>query len=169
MRGTPQQIIEKYQSLARDKATSGDRVLAEAFLQHAEHYMRILSASQPSRNEDRQTEERQPEERAVEERSEEERAEDVAAVGGEVSAEGMTVIGEDDADGSSIIETPETTSNGRRRGRRPARRSPRSEDESAGSDRRAGPSEGEADPSEASEAAPSSEMVASETGIRAAE
>lgn len=47
VRGTPQQIIEKYQSLARDKSTSGDRVMAESFLQHAEHYMRILTAAQP--------------------------------------------------------------------------------------------------------------------------
>lgn len=42
VRGTPQQIIEKYLSLARDAQTSGDRVIAENFLQHAEHYQRIL-------------------------------------------------------------------------------------------------------------------------------
>ncbi|MBY8975651.1 DUF4167 domain-containing protein [Rhodobacteraceae bacterium NNCM2] len=42
VRGTPQQIIEKYLSLARDAQTSGDRVVAENFLQHAEHYQRIL-------------------------------------------------------------------------------------------------------------------------------
>lgn len=42
MRGTPQQIIDKYLSLARDAQTSGDRVTAENFLQHAEHYQRIL-------------------------------------------------------------------------------------------------------------------------------
>lgn len=51
VRGTPQQIIEKYLSLARDAQTSGDRVVAENFLQHAEHYQRILiqaTASQPN-------------------------------------------------------------------------------------------------------------------------
>lgn len=42
VRGTPQQIIDKYVSLARDAQTSGDRVTAENFLQHAEHYQRIL-------------------------------------------------------------------------------------------------------------------------------
>ncbi|MEM8793367.1 MAG: DUF4167 domain-containing protein [Pseudomonadota bacterium] len=50
VRGTPQQIIEKYLTLARDAQTSGDRVVAENFLQHAEHYQRILiqaAASQP--------------------------------------------------------------------------------------------------------------------------
>ncbi|MEO1329032.1 MAG: DUF4167 domain-containing protein [Pseudomonadota bacterium] len=46
VRGTPQQIIEKYQTLARDRATAGDRILAESFLQHAEHYARILTAAQ---------------------------------------------------------------------------------------------------------------------------
>ena len=42
VRGTPQQIIDKYLTLARDAQTSGDRVAAENFLQHAEHYQRIL-------------------------------------------------------------------------------------------------------------------------------
>ncbi|MFN3615074.1 MAG: DUF4167 domain-containing protein [Rubrimonas sp.] len=47
VRGTPQQIIEKYLILARDAQTSGDRVVAENFLQHAEHYIRLLNAAQP--------------------------------------------------------------------------------------------------------------------------
>ena len=42
VRGTPQQIIDKYLTLARDAQTSGDRVTAENFLQHAEHYQRLL-------------------------------------------------------------------------------------------------------------------------------
>lgn len=42
VRGTPQQIFEKYLTLARDAQTSGDRVAGENFLQHAEHYQRIL-------------------------------------------------------------------------------------------------------------------------------
>jgi len=42
VRGTPQQIYDKYIMLARDAQTSGDRVTAENFLQHAEHYQRIL-------------------------------------------------------------------------------------------------------------------------------
>ena len=43
VRGTPQQIVDKYLALARDAQTSGDRVVAENFLQHAEHYQRILT------------------------------------------------------------------------------------------------------------------------------
>ena len=46
VRGTPQQIIEKYQSLTRDASVSGDRVAAENFQQHAEHYARMLSEAQ---------------------------------------------------------------------------------------------------------------------------
>lgn len=46
VRGTPQQIIEKYQFLARDAQLSNDRVAAENFNQHAEHYMRMLAEAQ---------------------------------------------------------------------------------------------------------------------------
>ncbi len=46
VRGTPNQIVEKYESLARDAQLAGDRVEAENFLQHAEHYIRLLAAAQ---------------------------------------------------------------------------------------------------------------------------
>ncbi len=46
VRGTPQQIIEKYQILARDAQLSNDRVAAENFMQHAEHYTRMLAEAQ---------------------------------------------------------------------------------------------------------------------------
>jgi hypothetical protein len=46
VRGTPQQIIDKYLVLARDSQLSGDRVAHENFLQHAEHYTRMLSEAQ---------------------------------------------------------------------------------------------------------------------------
>ncbi len=44
VRGTAQQLFDKYTQLARDAASGGDRVLGEAYYQHAEHYFRILSA-----------------------------------------------------------------------------------------------------------------------------
>ncbi|WP_297511727.1 DUF4167 domain-containing protein [uncultured Caulobacter sp.] len=49
VRGAAQSVYEKYQQLARDAASSGDRVLAENYLQHAEHYFRVLRAIQPNR------------------------------------------------------------------------------------------------------------------------
>ncbi len=49
IRGAAQHVYEKYQQLARDALTSGDRILAESYQQHAEHYFRVLRAMQPQR------------------------------------------------------------------------------------------------------------------------
>jgi len=46
VRGTPQQIIDKYNQLTRDAQLSNDRVAAENFQQHAEHYLRMLAEAQ---------------------------------------------------------------------------------------------------------------------------
>lgn len=46
VRGTPQQIIDKYLALARDAQLSGDRVAEQSFFQHAEHYTRMLGEAQ---------------------------------------------------------------------------------------------------------------------------
>lgn len=43
IRGTAYQINEKYLTLARDAMSAGDRVLAESYLQHAEHYQRFIN------------------------------------------------------------------------------------------------------------------------------
>ena len=50
VRGNAQTVYERYQQLARDATSSGDRVLAENYLQHAEHYFRVLRALQPQRS-----------------------------------------------------------------------------------------------------------------------
>jgi len=49
VRGNAQHVFEKYQQLARDAQGAGDRVLAENYLQHAEHYFRVIRAVQPMR------------------------------------------------------------------------------------------------------------------------
>jgi hypothetical protein len=46
IRGTAQHVAEKYLQLARDAQSSGDPVMAESYLQHAEHYFRIIAAAQ---------------------------------------------------------------------------------------------------------------------------
>jgi hypothetical protein len=46
LRGTALHIAEKYVQLARDAQSSGDRVAAENYFQHAEHYYRIVAAAQ---------------------------------------------------------------------------------------------------------------------------
>lgn len=46
VRGTPQQIVDKYNQLTRDAQLANDRVAAESFQQHAEHYTRLLAQAQ---------------------------------------------------------------------------------------------------------------------------
>jgi hypothetical protein len=46
IRGTAQHIAEKYLQLARDAQSSGDTIMAESLLQHAEHYFRLIAAAQ---------------------------------------------------------------------------------------------------------------------------
>ena len=47
IRGSASHVYEKYLQLARDANSAGDRVAAENYLQHAEHYWRIMALSQP--------------------------------------------------------------------------------------------------------------------------
>lgn len=49
IRGNAHQVYEKYLSLARDATAQGDRVAAENYFQHAEHYYRIINAHTPVR------------------------------------------------------------------------------------------------------------------------
>jgi hypothetical protein len=46
IRGSAPHVYEKYLQLARDANSSGDRVMAENYLQHAEHYYRIIAEQQ---------------------------------------------------------------------------------------------------------------------------
>jgi len=49
VRGNAQQILDKYQAMARDAASAGEHILAEGYWQHAEHYHRILNADREDR------------------------------------------------------------------------------------------------------------------------
>src|SRR3979490_614653 len=42
VRGNAHQVFDKYQALAREAASQGDRILAEAYLQYADHYFRMI-------------------------------------------------------------------------------------------------------------------------------
>lgn len=50
IRGNCYQINEKYVTLARDANSAGDRILAESYLQHAEHYQRMINDMQEEYN-----------------------------------------------------------------------------------------------------------------------
>lgn len=82
VRGTPQQIIEKYNQLHRDAQLSGDRVNAENFAQHAEHYLRLLAEAQREVEAKREEQEQANRERQAErdrERAERLKAQEAAA------------------------------------------------------------------------------------------
>jgi hypothetical protein len=111
VRGTPQQIIDKYNQLARDAQLSNDRVAAENFQQHAEHYLRLLSEAQREIDARREEQERQNRERQAErdrERVERQERESNAAPAetdpGSVDQPEVVDTGSD----SGLVETPES-------------------------------------------------------------
>ena len=59
VRGTPQQIIDKYNQLARDAQLANDRVATENFQQHAEHYLRLLAHAQKEQEARREQQEKE--------------------------------------------------------------------------------------------------------------
>ncbi|AVO39515.1 DUF4167 domain-containing protein [Pukyongiella litopenaei] len=129
VRGTPQQIIDKYNQLARDAQLANDRVATENFQQHAEHYLRLLSEAQREQDARREEQERQNRERQAErdreraeraERQEREAAQRAAAEQAEpAQSDVFEVAGGDDSDTSGLVETPEDAP------RKPARRTSR--------------------------------------------
>ena len=110
VRGTPQQIIDKYNQLHRDAVLAGDRVAAENFAQHAEHYTRMLAEAMREVEQKREEQERQNRERQAErdrERQERLRAQEEAAGGVVEVPEGTD--GDDQPD-TGLVETPEAKS-----------------------------------------------------------
>ena len=115
VRGTPQQIIDKYNQLARDAQLAGDRVAAENFQQHAEHYLRLLSVAQKEQDAKREEQERQNRERQAERDRERAKRQEREANGGDLVSEDTTAPAEDviassDGDDSGLVETPESPS-----------------------------------------------------------
>lgn len=78
IRGTATQIYDKYQALARDAASSGDRIRAESLMQHAEHYYRLMKSMQPAEK---------PAEKKPEENAQPAEGKDAAAAPAETPAE----------------------------------------------------------------------------------
>jgi len=44
VRGNAHQVLEKYLAMARDASAQGDRIAAENYYQHAEHYFRTINS-----------------------------------------------------------------------------------------------------------------------------
>ena len=43
-------LIEKYNNLAREALSSGDKILSENYFQHADHFLRILNDKEKNQN-----------------------------------------------------------------------------------------------------------------------
>lgn len=127
VRGTPQQIIDKYNQLARDAQLSNDRVAAENFQQHAEHYLRLLSDAQREVEARREEQEKQNRERQAErdreraERQEREASNAAAAPEAAGVGEQPDLVQPDNAtpEDSGLVETPENKPKRARRPRKP--------------------------------------------------
>ncbi|WP_146345256.1 DUF4167 domain-containing protein [Falsiphaeobacter marinintestinus] len=124
VRGTPQQIIDKYNQLARDAQLSNDRVATENFQQHAEHYLRLLSDAQREQDARREDQERQNRERQAErDRERQDRQEREAAAPAPAPAAAPIPVEDPaaspqpdvldlseatDSDDNGLVETPES-------------------------------------------------------------
>jgi len=77
VRGTAQHVAEKYLQLARDAQSSGDPVMAESYLQHAEHYFRLIAAAMQAQQQQQMGYMRPPGENAEAEESEDDDDNDI--------------------------------------------------------------------------------------------
>ena len=137
VRGTPQQIIDKYNQLARDSQLSGDRVATENFQQHAEHYLRMLAEAQREMEARREEQERQNRDRQAERDRERaarmERQEREAQQGqpdapsDPADAPQPDVMEVADSGESGLVETPEAEAPAEKPKRKPRRRKPQAE------------------------------------------
>lgn len=103
VRGTPQQIIDKYQQLTRDAQLGNDRVAAENFQQHAEHYARLLSEAQREAEARREAQEAQQRERQAQRDAERTERDAARAVDPAEAPQPDMAEGGD----SMLVETPE--------------------------------------------------------------
>lgn len=135
VRGNAQTVAEKYMTLARDAQSSGDRVMAENYLQHAEHYNRIVTQGQA------QIQERQQRDDAAREQQEREQQEKtaVAAENTDEESEAADATTEN-ADASDVAQSADSEEKPRRNQRRraaPRQRRPRASED--GEDGKAAP------------------------------
>lgn len=123
VRGTPQQIIDKYLTLARDAQLASDRVAVENFQQHAEHYTRMLGEAQREQDARREAQEAQQRERQQRDRGGDQGRDSTQGQDDPGSAPQPDVVEaaptfEVAGDGDSgLVETPEEQSGRKQRGR----------------------------------------------------
>lgn len=152
IRGTANQIYDKYLALARDATSSGDRVKAENYFQHAEHYFRVIRSMQaaqqpPPQVEANDSESEQPSLSGGKERERQPReaaSGDGAQPAKRVQAESGDGAAKPEGDSADAAEAKsgngldESTAEGGEAPRRPRRRRPRRSTKSEGEDAAAG-------------------------------
>jgi len=97
IRGKASQLYEKYQALSHDALSSGDRIASESYLQHAEHYYRVMAAQAPQ-NGDNSHDNRS---RAGRDREEKNTTTSGSSTEGDVSATTKSPPGSDEVTGDS--------------------------------------------------------------------
>ncbi len=112
VRGTPQQIIDKYNQLARDSQLSNDRVATENFQQHSEHYLRMLNEAQKEVDARREQQEKENRERQADrdrERAQrqEREASETAPSADPSNQDQPEVIESSQDETGGLVETPE--------------------------------------------------------------
>jgi len=107
VRGTPQQIIDKYTQLARDAQLSGDRVAFENFQQHSEHYQRLFSEAQREQDSRREQQERDNKERPAQRDAERAERAAVAEIENTVVEDAAPAMEVSGADPMAVIDTPQ--------------------------------------------------------------
>jgi len=115
VRGPAAMIHERYLQLARDAASSGDRVLSENYLQHADHYFRLWRSIQPATPPQPNMNDRYEGDEAE---GDEEAADMEAARDGETAAEGSDQPDVDFPQGQPQQQFDRDGEHRRRRGRR---------------------------------------------------
>ena len=58
---SPEKLAEKYNTLAKEASTSGDKILSENYFQHADHFMRIVDEKNLNQNQNRNQVSHKPE------------------------------------------------------------------------------------------------------------
>ncbi len=112
VRGTPQQIIDKYNQLARDAQLGNDRVAMENFQQHAEHYLRMLAEATKEQEARREQQERERQQNQQNQQNNQQRRDDNRGGGDgqqhQPNPQQHPGEGEQpDVSGPELVETPE--------------------------------------------------------------
>jgi len=132
VRGTPQQIIDKYTQLARDAQLGNDRVAAENFQQHAEHYTRLLGEAMREQEARREAHEAQQQAQRNRQRENEGGDSDGRSDPGSAPQPDSGIMDVAGDNGPGLVETPEEKSPEPRprRQRKPRPERPTADDDS---------------------------------------